>query len=445
MSLTPLIFLGLFALGIVAAFFVHPKYGLYTYFLAFFMSPDKTWWEDLVPDIRYLMIAGSVTLIALLVQSTKSSGLKWTEIGGFKIFIAFVVLLFPMYFWAVDPEEHWEGCILYAKHLLITYAIYRIAIDREMLKTISLVMIVGCTWFGWQAFGKSGDRLEGVAGAISDANTLGMHMVTGVLIGAMMLLGFRGRYKWGAFLCIPLILNTVILSGSRGAFLGLVSGGIAAAVFCPRRFRGQFGFLSMLALVLFLMLAHDQFLDRLASIFLVTEGQEAMDHSAASRFDIAAAGWEMAKDYPLGAGHKGTRALSPGYMDARLLSHGRRAAHNSVMAALVSYGFIGCGLYLMLYLWSAKQLFRVKSIAEFDRDTDLGIFAAMFAAVLASVFASGMFSNYVFAEVQFWMIGMIAATMNLPEVRERSSVSRQTYDERSGRRRAHRPGPRYGS
>lgn len=443
MSLTPLIFLGLFALGVIAALVVHPKYGLYTYFLAFFMSPDKTWWEDLVPDIRYLMIAGAVTLVALLTQSAKSGGLKWTEIGGFKIFIAFVVLLFPMYFWAVDAEEHWEGCILYAKHLLITYAIYRVAIDREMLKIISLIMVIGCAWFGWQAMGKSG-RLEGVAGAISDANTLGMHMATGVMTGAMMFLGFKGRYKWIAFLCIPLILNTVILSGSRGAFLGLLSGGVAAAVFCPRRFRGQFGLLGALGVVLFFMLAHEQFLDRIASIFLVTEGQEAMDSSAASRLDIARYGWEMAKDYPHGAGHKGTRALSPGYMPEYLLSNGARAAHNSVMAALVSYGFLGAGLYLALYAWSAKQLFRLRRIAEADRDTDIGIFAAMFGAVLASVFVSGIFSNYVFAEVQFWMIGMIAAAVNLPEVRERSGVRQPAHDERPGRRRTHRPKPGYG-
>jgi O-antigen ligase len=420
-SLTPLVFLGLFALGVIATVAVHPRYGIYTYFLAFFMSPTHTWWEDLVPDFRYLLIAGVATFIAVFAQDTKTPGMKWTEIGGFKIFIAFVIWLLPIYIWAVEPEEHWEGIVLYAKHLLISYLIYRVAVDKETIKDFSLVMVVGCAWFGWLAMGKSG-RLEGVAGAIADANTLGMHVSTGVMMGGMMFLGFKGHYKWICFACIPLVLNTVILSGSRGAFLGLLSGGIAAAVFCPKTFRRSFSFLSILAVVLFFMLAHEQFLDRITEMFHATEDSEQMHRESGGRLEIAALGWEMAKDHPLGVGHKGTRALSPGYMPDYLLSRGRRSAHNSVMDALVSYGFLGAGLYIMLYLWAAKQLFRLRRIAEFDKDTDVGIFAAMFAAVLAVVFASGIFSNFIFAEVQFWMIGMIAAAVNLPEVRDRSSA-----------------------
>lgn len=443
MSITPLVFLGLFALGVFATIAVHPRYGIYTYFLAFFMSPTHTWWEDLVPDIRYLLIAGVATFVSVFAHGLKSSGMKWTEIGGFKIFIAFVIWLVPIYIWAVEPEEHWEGIVLYAKHLLISYLIYRIAIDKKTIMDFSLIMVVGCAWFGWLALGKSG-RLEGVAGAIADANTLGMHVSTGVMMGGMMFLGFKGHYKWISFLCIPLVLNTVILSGSRGAFLGLLSGGIAAAIFCPKTYRRSFGLLSVLAVVLFFMLAHEQFLDRITEMFDATENTEEMHRESGGRLEIAAMGWKMAKDHPLGVGHKGTRALSPDYMPSYLLSRGRRSAHNSVMDALVSYGFLGAGLYLMLYLWSAKQLFKMRRFAEFDKANDIGVLAAMYAAVLAVVFSSGMFSNYVFAEVQFWMIGMIAATLNLPEVRDRSNARPTKATAPAERLRTHRPRVGYG-
>jgi len=440
MTLTPLIFLGLFALGIVAALAVHPRYGLYTYFLSFFMSPNHTWWGDLVPDLRYMMIAAAVTFVAMMMSGSENTGMKWTEVGGFKIFIAFVLLLYPIYLWSVDPEEHLEGTILFTKHLLICYAIYHMAIDRERIKVLTLIMVVGCEWFGWQVFGKSG-RIEGVAGAIADANTLGMHMSTGVMCAGMLFLGFKGYYKWVPFFCIPLILNGVILAGSRGAFLGLLCGGIAAAIFCPRKFRTQFSFYSVLAVFLFFMLAHDQFIDRLSELFSAVEGETEIDNSAASRLEVAAFGWEMAKDYPLGAGHKGTRALSFQYMPEYLLSNGARSAHNSYMDALVSYGFLGLTLYVMLYLWAAKKLFWLKGIAERERDAELGTLTMLYAAVLATVAASGMFSNFVFAEVQFWMFALLAATLNLPEVRSRSVDKPMLQSETQGRRQIARRTP----
>ena len=434
MTLTPFIFLGFFTLGIIAALAVHPRYGLYTYFLSFFMSPNHAWWGDLVPDLRYMLIAGVATLVSMTMGTSENTGMKWTEVGGFKIFIAFVAILYPIYLWAVDPEEHLEGTILYTKHLLICYAIYQTAIDRERIKVLLLIMVVGCEWFGWQVFGKSG-RIEGVAGSIADANTLGMHMSTGVMCAGMLFLGFKGRYKWISFFCIPLILNGVIMAGSRGAFLGLLCGGASAAIFCPRKFRAQFSFYSVLAVLLFFMLAHDQFIDRLSSLFNAIDGESELDNSAASRLEIAAYGWEMAKDHPLGAGHKGTRSLSSQYMPAYLLSEGSRSAHNSYMDALVSYGFIGLTLYLMLYFWAAKKLFWLRGVAERERDPELGTLTMLYAAVLGTVFASGMFSNFVFAEVQFWMFALLAATMNLPEVRDRSAANLAPGRHGSGRRK----------
>lgn len=443
MSLTPFIFLGLFALGLVAALAVHPRYGLYTYFLSFFMSPNHAWWDDLVPDLRYMMIAGVVTFAAMMTRGTENTGMKWTAVGGFKIFVAFVLLLYPIYLWAVDPAEHLEGTILYTKHLLICYAIYHMAIDRERIKVILLIMVVGAEWFGWQVFGKSG-RIEGVAGSIADANTLGMHMSTGVMCAGMLFLGFKGHYKWISFLCIPLILNGVILAGSRGAFLGLLCGGVSAALFCPKKFRAQFSLYSVLAVFLFFMLAHDEFIDRLSSLVSAVDGESELDNSAASRLEIAAYGWEMAKDYPFGAGHKGTRSLSSRYMPDYLLSEGSRSAHNSYMDALVSYGFVGLALYLMLYLWAAKRLFFLKSVSERNRDPELGTLTMLYAAVLGTVFASGMFSNFVFAEVQFWMFALLAATLNLPEVRGRSTAERGPEPQVRSRRQMPQRVPEHG-
>jgi len=418
MSLSPILFLGLYALGLLATVGAGTQYGVYTYFLAFHMSPAGTWWENLVPDFRYLMIAAVVTLAAIFVRPDPQPNESWLGTPLFKILIAFNLWLWLMNAWAISPM-HMEGCILFGKHLLITIVVYRVGkMDFRMVKNVCLALAIGCGWFGWLTLGKGG-RVEGAAGAISDANTMGMHCAAGVMVASMMLLGLRGIYRWIPFFMIPLILNTVILAGSRGAFLGLVAGGLVAMYFCPKRLKGRFRLLGALGIVLFFMLAHEQFLERVTALYEGVFGEEQqLDGSASSRIELVKAGWRMALDYPMGVGHRGTAYLSPRYMDASLLTSGHnvgtraaRSAHNTFMAALVSYGFIGLLIFTALFIWAARELLRMRRHAEETEDMELGAVVSGIAAGLAVVLVAGQFSNYVYAEVQFWLLALLTAVM----------------------------------
>ena len=44
MSITALVFLVCYGIGILAALFRHPIFGLYTYLWAFYVSPSSHWW-----------------------------------------------------------------------------------------------------------------------------------------------------------------------------------------------------------------------------------------------------------------------------------------------------------------------------------------------------------------------------------------------------------------
>jgi len=433
------------------------QYGVYTYFLAFHMSPVGTWWEGMVPDLRYLMIAAVVALAAIFTRKDPNPNESWLREPAFQIFIVFNLWLWLMSVWAISPL-HLEGCILFGKHLLISIVVYRVAkMDFAMLKNICLALAIGCGWFGWITLGKGG-RVEGAAGAISDANTLGMHCAAGVMVASMMLLGLRGIYRWIPFVVIPLILNTVIIAGSRGAFLGLMAGAVVAWYFCPRQLKGRFQLLGALGIVLFFMLAHDQFIERITDLYEgVFEDQQELDGSASSRIEIAKAGWEMALDYPMGVGHRGTAFLSPRYMDAKLLTSGHhvgtsaaRSAHNSFMAALVSYGFIGLVIFTTLFIWAAGALLRMRRYANDTGDVELGVVVGGIAAALTVVLVAGQFSNYVYAEVQFWLFALLTALV--VQVRRAQTASVATLDAPRGqwrktgsaapRAQAQQPAPR---
>jgi len=415
MSLTPILFLVVWTFGTLAALIYGAKFGIYTYIFAFHVSPNHTWWQNLVPDLRYLMIVGLVAFGTAYARKDPNPGEPWHAHAGFKLFLVFIVWLWLLNLWALSDLQM-EGSTLFTKHLIIAVTIYWLAKDNMvMIKNIMLGMVLGGAWFGWITMGKTG-RVEGAAGAIADANTLGMHAAAMTMIAAMMFLGLQRYYRWIPFLCIPLILNTVIQSGSRGAFVGLLAGGFTAMYFCPRGMKGRFSVYAVLGVILFFMLAHDRFMQRLAETYaaLVSE-EEQLDGSATSRFEIAAAGWRMALDYPMGVGYKGTALLSRYYMPAHVLSgagkrdDSARAAHNTIMDALVSYGFVGVTLYVLMHIWNVRQLLWLRRVARARLDPELSIAVAGVAAALVVVLVAGQFTNYVYAEIQFWVMGLLCA------------------------------------
>ena len=64
MSLMALGYLLLYFGGLGAALVRHPMWGLYAYFLAFYVHPPSRWWSAEVPDLRWSYIAAIATCVA---------------------------------------------------------------------------------------------------------------------------------------------------------------------------------------------------------------------------------------------------------------------------------------------------------------------------------------------------------------------------------------------
>src|SRR4029453_18780082 len=102
--------------------------------------------------------------------------------------------------------------------------------------------VLGCAYLGWLAYNaRISGRLEGVGGpGIDEANALAMQMGTGVAVAAMLMLGSRGWVRWVCFCSMPFLLNTMVLAGSRGAFVALLATGIALWYLKPVKHRKLF-------------------------------------------------------------------------------------------------------------------------------------------------------------------------------------------------------------
>jgi O-Antigen ligase len=417
-------FLSLFVAGAVMALVRHPIYGVWLYLASIYVHPPSRWWAQMLPDLRWSMLAAVIALLSLFIHRKKIQPLPqpWYRTAPGMLLLLFVIWFWAQNLWALDGPTHLDASVQFTKYLIAFYLVYRVAADATSKTDILLGHVVGCLFLGIVAFtvGRDlGDRLNGVGGpGIDDANSLGMYFATAVVVGAALLLSVR-RWRVAILLvALPLILNGLILTGSRGAFLGLVAGGLVVLVLRPPQRAWMFWGAGVLGVILAVTLVDQKFVDRVLTLRGAVEHDGAIDGSAENRVVLIDAQWQMAAKYPHGAGHRGTVALSPQYLGREWLTtrpgesedQAGRSSHNTFLTVLVEQGLPGMLIYCALFLWGALTIARLWVLRR-RVPPEVSAPAVACAAAMAVVFTAGQFTDYLLAEVQIWLLALLAAGM----------------------------------
>lgn len=424
--LTALAFLiGYFSL-VALALARHPVWGLYAYLAAFYIHPPSRWWAQNLPDLRWAFLAAGVTLLAIVIQRDKlrSDRPAWhATVPGVLLIVLFLWMALQS-LWALDAQRHVDAVIQYGKYILAFYFIYRIVDTPERIRDVLLVHVAGCAYLGLLAYFANNyvdGRLNGVGGpGINDANSLGMFLGTGAIVAAMLALVERGWRRMFVILAGAVICNGVILAASRGAFLGVLFGGLVLFLVKPPQYRRLFWAFAAVGVLGAVSLMDQRFIDRMFSIEAAVEQSEDMDGSAQSRWVLMQAQVRMFADHPMGVGHKGTAVLSPQYLDRRWLtrrwgedeSAAGRSSHNTFLTLLVEQSLPGVAVYLAFVLWGVAALLTLRRRLR----TEAAVAHAYGGAALSAlgvVLAAGMFTDYLMAEVQIWMTALLAAQLSL--------------------------------
>ena len=77
MALTTIAFLLCYFGGLGLSLTVHPRWGLYTYLLAFYTHPPARWWGASLPDLRWSMLAAVVTFISIVKLPRQPDRQPW--------------------------------------------------------------------------------------------------------------------------------------------------------------------------------------------------------------------------------------------------------------------------------------------------------------------------------------------------------------------------------
>lgn len=418
MTLTGLVFLFVFFAALVLAFVRHPLFGLFAYISVFYLHPPSRWWGASLPELRWSFVAAVVTLIAMLFHRPPAGERqRWFSTTAAKIMIAFSIWFWVETAWAKDFNLHYEAAVLVTKYVLVYWIIYRLIDTPTKVTAFLLAHLLGCFYLG--ALGYTADysgRLDGVGGpGIDDSNTLGMHLATGVIVGAMLLLKFRGWRLLGCVIAIAFVLNTVVMTGSRGAFLSLVAGAAVLVYLRPRTLTRAFYVYAALGLVLFGYVASQNFWSRISTVTTAVEDSSSIDLSAESRIEMLKAQVKMAMENPFGAGQRGSEILSYRYLDPMYMSRAAdysagagRSSHNAFMTVLVEQGIPGIVLFFAMVIWIISSVRKLKRQACLRAEPLQAIHLGAIAGALMVVFVGGMFADFSKCEVQIWMVALLA-------------------------------------
>lgn len=365
-------------------------------------------------DVRWAFLAAGVTLLALMIRRPAVPVTPVFRSGAFWTFVAFIAWIAVQSLWALDTEAHADLLSIYVKFALVIVMICRSIETERHLRWFMWAHVLGCFYLGFLAYTSfGGGRLDGVGGpGINEANAAALQMVTGVLVAGSLLLVGNWKERTVLIGMIPFMVNGMVTTVSRSGFLAVAIGGVVYNFFTPKKFRSAVRILSVLALVLFAMLAHESYWERISTIKLKGQDVEGVD-TGASRLAIIDAQWRMFEGRPLGCGHMCTTVLSPSYMDQGLMAReGGRASHNTFMTMLVDHGIVGGVFYVSILLW---VYLGVRHVAGRLRGQD-GFLPALLpavVAVLAAITIGDLFVQYPKLEVRVWFVATLMVMLHL--------------------------------
>lgn len=409
---------------VVLAFRRHPIWGVYFYLATTYVYPPDRWWGYLFGGTRWALLAAAVTALAVVFHRGKLQPKPaWISTGPALLLTLYAIWMCVQMGWAMDPVDHQRGTSEIIKCLLAMWFVYRVLDSKERVRDLMLAHVLGCALLGIYALGtpRVDGRLDGVGGPnLDDANTLGMYLVTAALCGVGLVMTQTGWRRYLVLLCLPLIVNGFVLANSRGAFLGLVAGGLVLLYCIARKHRWVFAAFTIAGVAGLAVLVDQTFVERMFTIGDVTSQDEDADTSARSRLVIAKAQLEMFYDYPMGTGWRGTAALSLRYMDERWMAGDTgdvpsRSSHNTYLTALSEQGLPGALIYAALLMWVAVAVIRVKRMNKPHHDHELTSLGAALCAAIVSLLAAGISADYLTKEVQFWLYAGLTSVLWLNE------------------------------
>lgn len=414
MSLKGLIFIGIFGLCAGGALFF-PHLGIYGYLADYCINPGDQWWSAPFAGlgIRYSLTLALATFVGIILRRDK---LKFGE--EFFYLQEWFILLFLGVVWALTifgPEtvgrytiaDH--PSIKLTKIVIFTLMMTHVVTDIKKLSGLfwtlaSVSLVLGLKAWDTPYSRFIGGRLEGIGGAdFGEANFFAAFMAAMLpLIGIQFLRSKHWIGKLYALICGAFTADAVVLCRSRGAFLGMAMGALAALWFTPKNLRKKVFVLLLVGTLGVVYLTDNTFVER---IMTITTEQEDMDESASSRIELWKAGAKIFIKNPLGIGPGNWYQTIGQYIP----EYEGKDSHNTYVKCAVELGFFGIFLFLSLlfqaYL-NLKKVFYGLKLFSYEESVDFNQYYFAIIVAIIILLTCALTITMIYIEV-VWVLLML--------------------------------------
>lgn len=417
MSLHSIAFIVVYITGCIVTL-SNPFYGLITYLFEFYNSPNFRWWGDELPHLRWSLMIATITLVSFIINGRTLKKIKMFERSQI-IWLAMLLVYMSIITMtsAVSREGSQYFLEKFFKLFILLILIARLVRTENQFRIFIWAHIIGAFLIGWEATMNtqmSGVRLstKGIAAAdIIDDNFMSLHLLTTLpFIGTLFLAGKKWE-KIASIIIAPFIINTMILSSSRGAFLSLIVAVIFYVVLIKGRIRLKAVVCVMLAGVLFFYLTDERFWTRQDTITqeaIFQEGEEGNE-----RILYWKAAIRIIKDNPFGVGGEGYDMLTPQYIPEITLRHNDyRTVHNTYLLVASEWGIPGFICFMGFLLSTIIMLHRQRSLHG-DTKSNYYIQSINVEVAIIGFLFGCIFVNRLYAEVLYWLMGISIALNNI--------------------------------
>ena len=250
---------------------------------------------------------------------------------------------------------------------------------------------------------------RGAGNYFTDENDISLYACTWIPFAFYLFISSRGKIRLFYLISLFIAIASVVVSFSRGGFVGLISVFIVIWLFSPKK---------LLSFVIILVIAGGLWLytdsaykKEMSTVTDITEG------TATERLLSWQAAWNMFIDNPLGVGGNNFQILFPKYQPPELKKNmWGRVAHSLWFTLIPELGILGIIIFISLLYYNLKDIFIIKKMTENSKNPDLIFLHHISLAFFASF--AGFFSSATFLSVlyyaHFWyMTAYIVATKNI--------------------------------
>ena len=418
MSAKTVIFLIAFAIGCGGALYA-PVVGVVAYVLHYTIAPESQWWYA---GIAHWGMRLSLLIAAFLMVGTVFNAGKLRYGKKFLVRHEWLILIFVGLVWLSwvvggPPIDFGEGVdspqMKFTKVIVFALLLTHIVTTVKRVSIFFWAIVIGAGYLGYQAWTAGAGafvrgRLDGIGGPdFREANFLAAFLVAVVPIIGLQFIrsGYRGK-----IICAVsgvLVLNGIILTRSRGAFIGLAGMMVIALLVSPGKQRKGVLVGIILIAISGYLLTDDAYWERTKTIRAV-EGQER-DKSAQSRLEVWRSSWKLLKDHPLGVGAgRFQHSIKPYYSYEG--EDTLRDAHSTYVRCYSELGIQGILVYLAIV--ASALLLLLRRIAKESRKLTPSLqheFGWFRNAVLMSVVSyslTGLTVSTLFIEAPYWFLAM---------------------------------------